>query len=424
MAWFSKKSQSVKSGDASTVLSIPWLTDAFEQGQMVRDRLVTVQDSFKKVALVYRAIRLRCNTLTSVPVTIKINGKESVEYPFEDTLSLHTLIWNMEASLLLSGASFNVKLIDANENVIGLQYLNPFTVEIKYNAPSPQNPDGEILFRQQVNGQWYPNRKNWWTEDEILYVREFSPTDDIGPGVSASSVALGNSQLNHYLTRMVSHYFENGAISATIMSVPGGIGEEEKKRVQTYFARMMGGLRNAFRILAVSGESKIEQLTPKIKEMDISSLDDHTIANIAWAMDIPKTILTADSANFATANTEYKMYITDTIVPRLRMIESNLNPFLSEFGCEIKFNEQELAVMQEDEVQRAQALVSLTSTGLPLVVALEMLGYNIPEHFIPVIAQQEGFTVNQEGQIIPAIEPDILKAALRKKKQNLLKVSV
>ena len=48
-------------------------------------------------------------------------------------------------------------------------------------------------------------------------------------------------------------------------------------------------------------------------------------------------------------------------------------------GLNWKFLPQELSVFQEDEEQRAQSLQALVAAGVPLDLALEMLGFTLPE---------------------------------------------
>lgn len=386
--------------DAPVVLSIPWLNEAMEAGQYIRDKLTTETDAYKKVPLCFRAIKLRCDTLTGIPITIFKDGEETDQYPFESTIPLRKLIWQIEASLLLAGRSACVKLVNESDEILGLQYLNPFTLEVKH-VVDQRTGQITLTFRQFVNGKWFPNEPPYyWTQDEMLFFKEFSPSDDVATGVSATQVALGNTQLNHYLTRFIGHFFESGAMPVTLMVLDKDTTEDEVKRVEGKFKQVMTGLRNAFRIIGIKGDkSTVNTISPELKSMDIKNLDSHTIDNLSWAYDVPKSILIGEAANYATIEQEYKIFLLNTIIPRARMMESNLNAFLSEFGYEIKFNEGELHALQKDEGQRSMALTNLVNAGIPTLVAMEMLGYEIPDQFKAVLAQEFGYSVDEHGNI-------------------------
>jgi hypothetical protein len=108
-------------------------------------------------------------------------------------------------------------------------------------------------------------------------------------------------------------------------------------------------------------------------------VDTHAIQNIAWAFDIPKTVLTADSANRATADTEYRTFVDHTLVPRCKYYESVLNPYLAEFNQRIEFAPEELPELQVDESDRSDSLGKLVTAGIPLRAALDILGYDLSE---------------------------------------------
>jgi len=168
-----------------------------------RNRIDGEAEAFARVPLIYRAIRLRCNALTRVPVYVyPLGGDEPMdEYPFEDTLPLNDLLWKSEAALLLKGGAFIIKLMTEMGRETGeIALANPFTMEIKES-------NGVLTYVQQVG-----KKRTVYTEDEVVFIREFNPTDDVGWGTAAASVAMGSSQLQHYMTRFASQFFEHGAM--------------------------------------------------------------------------------------------------------------------------------------------------------------------------------------------------------------------
>jgi HK97 family phage portal protein len=356
--------------EIKTILNVPW----DPEGDYVtrRTNLGTTDVVYANVPLVYRALNLRCDALRRVPLYIyKGSGNLEKEYPYEKMLPIKDWLWFAEASELLMGASYTLRLANIYGFEKGLTPLNPFTVK-------SETKNGKIGFYQDIEGQRYPQNR-MWTEEEVIYWRSFSPLDDVGPGTSAAGVGLGNAQLLHYLTRFLSQYFEKGAMPVTIAMLPAGAGDAQVKEAQSFFKRAMEGVRKAFKVLAVKGEIKFEKLTPDLATFEVQKLDTHAIDNIAWAFNIPKTLLTANSANRSTAESEYGNFLAQTIASRCDVYQARFNKFLADFGLRCEFAIEELPEMQADEASRSTSLKSLVDAGMPLKVAMYTLGYSLNE---------------------------------------------
>jgi HK97 family phage portal protein len=361
-------------GSIKMQLNIPFLQEEIVTGHYRPG--AEAKDAFSRVALIYRAVKLRCNTITRVPVYFYGGGdKELEQYPFEDQLPFSDWLWLNEAALLLAGASYTVRLRNQYAREKGLQWLNPFTVK-------PELVNGKIIFTQTIEGQ----QKGKWGEDEIIYLREFSPLDDVGPGISATSVAAEDGRTLRAVSQFLGNFFESGAMPVTLLTIKGlpaaapqGAPAGERERIERFFKKMMTKVKNAFRVLAVGNDVDLKTITPLLNSFDIDKLDTHSIAGVAWAFDIPKSVLTSDSANYATATTEYEIYLRNTIIPRCNFFEAKFNKFLSDYDCRIEFAPEEMLENQENEWRRAQSLKSMTDAGLPILAALDILGYNLSD---------------------------------------------
>jgi HK97 family phage portal protein len=361
-----------------TLVPMPGWIEAMErQGEVTGEA-----SAFMRVPLVFRAINLRCNDLASVPIHIYSGDTELEDgWPFEQDLS--ELIWMTEAAMLLKGASFWLK----NRNRVslkGAQWLNPFTVRVEMPLgvePIPEN----IRFIQSVNARQFGP----WTTDEVAYFREFHPTDDIGPGISATAVALGNAKLMDYVTRFAGQFFAGGAMPVTVLGMPEATTDEEAKHAEGFFKRQMRGLANAFRVLAVRGDLKLATITPPLKDMAMPELKAQALAEVAWAFGLPRTML-EDAANYATAGAHDLQYWQNTIRPRCPKFQNVINnQFLKGTDIRVEFAPDEMDVFQEDESQRATSLQSLVNSKLPLRLAMEILGYDLTEEQWAMLAADE-----------------------------------
>ena len=95
---------------------------------------------------------------------------------------------------------------------------------------------------------------------------------------------------------------------------------------------------------------------------------------------MPQSKVTANAANFATANQDARAFIQDTIAPECRWLATVINrQLLGPMGLRLEFKPDELPVMQEDEAARAASLNQLVQAGMGLEMALAVLGYDLPD---------------------------------------------
>lgn len=353
------------------IVGYPGWVDALRNGEALTDTI----DGYNSVPMLYRAVNLRCDALSSVPYRINRNG-EPVDWPWAQSFT--QLIKETERGLLLTGSAFWLK-IRKGRVLTGFQFLNPRSVTVKFDPSiaEPGNPFAGVTFTQQFRGVTFGP----WTMDDIVYFREPSMSDDIGPGLPPARVALQSAQLAHYLERFASHFFEGGAQPVTIMNLPESMDEAEFQRFKGEWGRF-SGVVNAFRTAFVrSSEIKATVITPPIKDLMLPELQERVITTIGMTLGVPRTMLEASAANYATADSDRQSFWRETIIPRLGIYEHIINTQLFDaLGYELDFHPDELDVMQADEAARAGSLKLLVDSGIPLRGAMQTLGYkNIDE---------------------------------------------
>jgi hypothetical protein len=370
-----------------TALNIPWQNT--EYGSILGGKMQGEGDAYARVPLIFRALQLRCDVLTGVPLYVyDDNDKELDAYQFEESLPLYDLLWKSEAALLLKGASIVLKLKNVYDKQKGLQWLNPFTIQTQFME---DEVGGHLLFWQQLpGGARFPRDKKFWTVEDFLYFREFNPLDDLGFGVSATGVALGNSEISAGVTSFLAKFFGSDAVPITMVSLPTGTQPAEVGRVEKWFKDKIANLRGskASRVIGVSGELKVERLTSEMDTYDFGTIDTHALEGVSDAFKIPQSLLRSDSgANRSISDNDMRSFLQKTVIPRCKYFERVINPFLAEFGQRIEFAPGEMAEMQPDEVQRADALSKLKQAGIPLLAGLDMLGYDPSEEAMAMIEE-------------------------------------
>jgi len=134
------------------------------------------------------------------------------------------------------------------------------------------------------------------------------------------------------------------------------------------------------------GDYKINTLTPELKSMAMTELQQHVVLDIGAALGIPRSILESDASNYATSQTDLSTFWEMTVRPRLDWYEDTINRQMlgdSVGQYSVKFTPENLDVFQVDESARAASLLQLVQAGVPLPQAMAMLGYdpveNMPE---------------------------------------------
>jgi HK97 family phage portal protein len=342
-------------------------------------RIASATDAYEVVPMLYRAVNLRCDAIGTVPYTLTRRGVE-VEWPWQQTVS--SLMRDTERSLLLTGGAYWYRIVKGR-TMTGFVVLNPTTMTVGFEPTmsSLENPYSGALFTQTQLGRTYGP----WRIDSIVYFREPSYRDDILPGLAPAQVALQSAQLGHYLERFTSAFFEGGAQPVMVMNLPEAMDDAEFQRFRGEFATRIGGVANAFRSLFVRApELKVQKVTPDINTMMLPELQERVITSIAMTLGVPRTMLEASAANYATADSDRQSFWRETIVPRLGLYEQIINnQLLAPLGYELRFNPEMLDVMQADEADRADSLLKLTQAGLPLPDAMRILGYDgVDEMFL------------------------------------------
>lgn len=367
--------------ETKTIVSVPNWAELLGKTQT---SITTATNAYTRVPLIYRATRIRCNSLLQVPRRILAGEDTEVEWSDLFEIDLDRWLWQTQAALLLAGASFTFKE-RVGRNVKALRWLNPFTMRVQWDKEQQRR-----LYFQQTDSARYP-ASGYWTDDDILFIREFSPSDDVGIGTSAAQVAMQSASLSYALTYFAANFFENGAMPVTTVSVIGAMQKAERERIEGFFKRALSGVAQSFRVLALNQDVKVQTTQNPLKDLATPELTEQARKDVARAFELPVTLLDSDET-YATASVHQRTYYADTVIPTAKMIASALNEGLfAASRYRLEFDQNEMDIFQEDEAQRADALATLaatiqnTSDPDVLRASMALLGYDIPEELEPLL---------------------------------------
>lgn len=324
---------------------------------------------YEQVPLVYRAVKLRADSISSVPIIIEDKNGNETSWPYPEPLA--GLLWRTEASLLLTGAAYWEPLANRYGHVRDVKYRNPLSITVRYS-------DGKLIFKQGPVE---------WINDlaagnyEMIYFAEYDPRQDLFPGVGAAETAKIDAQLLAALAKFPRSYFEGGAMPVTLLGIDTtDAGEIE--RIENWFKRSVTSIKNAFRVLGVrNGSITPHILTPPLDDLEMPGIWSEARRNIYSAFGIPESMVDVTAANYAIAREARRSYYEDIVMPRARqMYETVINQqLLGRSGLKLRFDFQSMELFQEDEQQRSIVLANLRAAGVPLRAALEIAGFELTE---------------------------------------------
>jgi len=349
-----------------TITNVPgWVEMLTSDG--VPDNVATL---YKRVPILFRAIQLRCDALSSVPVAIMKGEENEVAWPYPTKLG--DLLWRWEASCLLSGAAFGELVTNKSGFRKDVRYRNPFDMSVKYT-------NGILEFKQNSGGAMWQNDLRAGTY-EMFYLAEYDPSQDILPGIGAAAASKVDAKLLYAISKFPEMYFEGGAMPVTLLGIDS-TDKNEIERVQNWFRRAATAIKNAFRVVGIrAGSITATTLTPPLKDLTFPELNEIAKDNITMAFGIKQTLLDSEAANYATAQEDRLSFYEDTIKPRARIFADALNTQLLERdGMRLEFRFEEMDIFQQDEGDRADLLNKLTLAGMPIELALELAGYELTD---------------------------------------------
>lgn len=347
---------------------------------------------YEAVDYLYRGITIRAQKLASVPFVItRPNGEafydseERKEPPtgFEWLAKLPVMLEMIEASVSLTGRAYIYPNVNDYSFVKDLQWFKPTSVTPYYHPTT-----GELLYFERHQPDGVKRREI----EELIYFWPPDPTTEIGParrfpGKAAMKAAGVLANMDDFLE----HYFGRGAIKVTLLTTEGVVGKNQRELLKTWWRKVAQGIGNAFNTEVVNAK-KVNPVVigEGVKDLENTKLTNEKREAICAALGVPPSKIMPSAANYATKKSDDMMLVSDTVVPELRWLSVVLNDQLfSRWNLSIGFRPESLPEMQVDENERSESLERLVNSGMPLLVALDTLGYDLKEEHIAKIEEVE-----------------------------------
>lgn len=320
--------------------------------------LLTVDQAYKRVPWLRRGVNLRAFAVSHMPFAIW-SGDDDVTEAWSLTPYLSNLLLKTEKSLVKRGKAY--WLLEANR--LG-KNITPRFVPAKSVTVKLDQERGLVGFIVQ-----FSTGAQFVELERMVYFHlpnDDSETDaDSAPAVAAQEAA----SLLYAANRTASKFYAGGMVGTSIISVPITTSDDEIKRIEGFFNRLSRGIRNAFRSLGVRAGIDIKSVGQSLRDSRVPELVAEARDDVAVALDIPPTVLDGKAANFATAQSEWFGFVTNTVIPECEWIADVINTqWLNRQGLFLEFQPGRLEVMQAVQLEQAQAVIQLVGgQGVALI---------------------------------------------------------
>ena len=302
--------------------------------------------AYQRSAWVYRCVKVRAQTLASVPLEIHLLDDQPFnEHPFATALrDITMLMYRTECDMAIFGRSY--WLIRGNKMP---RRLNPQTIDVVANDRGIQG------FKHIINGQTIAA----YTPQQVVYFYDYNPDDDLG-GIAPVSLALGGVRVTENIGSFAEYYFENNAMPAGILVSVNRLIESDRERVLAEWKNKFQGVDKSHGMALLDGGNITYQpVTPPLTDLAMTELSEKEQREIAAALGVPLTVaLMTDAANYATMKEQHVMLYTSTVLPELGLLVNIMNrQLLPRYGIEnakIVANADEIEVLQEDRTEITQ----------------------------------------------------------------------
>lgn len=313
---------------------------------------------YVKSSWAFACIGIRATALAQIPWRITRKGEVVEKHPLIELLNSFAPegSWNdafkaTESGMLLKGAGYWLR--DGER----LARLNPGTMSVETSQ------GGVVGFVQRVSG-----KETKFAPDEIVYFREFHPTDDLGPGVAAIDVAKQAILAEYEAQRYIKSFFENDALPGLLLTTDQSVPQAELTRLEAWWKSKFGGSRKAHKTAFVDKGLIATVLSSDLRSMALEEVRNQARRDICTAFQVPMVLVgDLDAANFATAHEARLLLYQEVILPRADYYADVINAQLVQAidpSVQFEFAVDELAILAEDKNAKATRLVQLEQAGI------------------------------------------------------------
>jgi hypothetical protein len=375
--------------------SVPFEGGTWDFLEMVAEGRTSENDLYAKVAATFQAVNKSARAVANMPFAI-VKGKADydVSDAWENKVGFmpnpKDLLRRVRQSLIMTNTAY----LRMGKNVLRqpkkLRYVVPTSIKI-----NTDDRTGELLNLQRIiNGQiaqtFKPDDPDltrfWWLDDKTELLP--SPDTEFKAMMSASGIIFWSD----FFT---SNFYRNGGLKPTLIAMKGLVPKDKKEDEEKVWTKFLRGIAQsvANRVRVYNAETMdVKAFGDGLGDLKETPVYEQALANIAIALDMPLSLMLSNSANYATAQTEYIQWYRNSVVPWCEFIGDALTEQVFEpMGMRFEFRPENTDPEQEDEVSRTNALSGIGDAlakfpdADTFLGAAGVLGFELSDDFVAAV---------------------------------------
>jgi HK97 family phage portal protein len=334
------------------------------------------RELYGRVAAVYRVANMTADTIANIPFAVLDNRGEIVDQSedwqnvvgFMDNPRELLRLWRL--SLFMTGSAYG--FMEGNRQVRNLRYIVPTSI-----SPIIDAEYGLTGFHRTVGNA---TRHYTLKDNRIFWMFRQDHTTEVAPSQNTEMRALmAAAGVLYYSDYYVENFFQRGGIKPSLLFVQGSPTREDRERIEHVWDKISRGFYKYLGKVFNAETMTVQTIGDGIENMSKTELHDSKVADVAMAAGLPLSLLLANSANYATARIEKQTWLRDTITPWAEWFAEEMNKKLFKpLGYQFEFHFEAKTEMQEEERERAYAFQAYSAAGIPLSVAAQIVGVDLP----------------------------------------------
>ena len=262
------------------------------------------QDNATSIGAVYAAVKLYADTVAALPwdTYIRIDGTRRpyrprpswIDTPLPNNPNFTSFDFKhrVVSSLLLDGNAFVLFLTNRTGDVVETRVLDPQKVDVT------QNEMGEPQYHIKTT-----NGETVLGADSIVHITLFGTGESLRglSPIEHHKVTLGLASATALFS---AKFYENNASVGGIVKVPGELTQDQADALRNGFSRRNGGVKNAFKVVVLTGGADFQQLGAKVSDLQLIETMHYGVESIARLYGIPLHMLQVPGGNTSYASVE------------------------------------------------------------------------------------------------------------------------
>jgi hypothetical protein len=389
---------------------------------------------YARVAAAFRAFNLKANTVGNMPFAL-YRGKTEFDTSAEwqnkvgflpnpsDLFRLDTL------SYMATNTIYNLRTSDA----LGYKAKGLYHAVAVNFTPWLNGAGTTVDYIERIIGTTH-ERYTFPDDKRLVRMWRLDHTTELLPSPNTEARAIMNAAgVLYYKNFWIEHFFQRGGIRPTLIAMKGLIDKDSREEKEKSWSDWLLGLgKKAFaRVARIYNAEAIDAkpIGDGVGDMKNNTIHADALADIAMGTGMPLSLLMANSANYATAKEEKATWYENDIIPLCNWMAFEYNRQVFEpMGLRLEFHPETLDPQQEDETERAQAMMQYASVIEKVQTAelffglAAMMGLEVPDELHAAIEtfytdkaerdaemqeqmRQGGYAVGPDGKPIPAQQP-------------------